>query len=629
MSDVEPLSVTGFDQLSDQVATKTVQTNSVAREIELQNQNRVLSREILALQDGHRNIMNLLIMVQGLLHELSKDNVRHDFLAGAFGVDDCSIDMLESLDVFREIMLPSPRAPKGRSTGNDDAVAFASRLLAGNAGEPVVRDSAFPIEMSFREWRMVFQSLALSPYWLIKDNKMGNGHVSTALSGRGCSSGGAGRCAASASHDDLDLRTSSPPLNHQERRKKFKIKKQERSRRNRYKDTYDGASSSPLTGSGHQGSSSDDSPDRSTRHKTRNKKADLSLVQVLQNLRLPKEVVPPGVFDRRSGDSFKSFLSSFDRYYESKYTGDDRDKARHLGQYLGSEMKRWYDAIGGRNRRYKEVCRELLDIYNSERLSTKEESYRKFQQIVVLPADSMKMYTLRLEHAAQKAFPDVAEMERQLCRKLKETAPHAFQILLAAARSTLSMLGERKMSWQRMKLVADDFDRQTREVVVQRDLSPVWADQGQILYSRPDPVGFVRNNMNERRTNEREPNKPSANLSSAPANQDFGYGTRDFYRQRGARPREQSMNRGTRPPSPRDGSNGLFCDWCGRQGHSEELCWKKKGLCFLCGGSGHRKDTCPKYRSSRRQPKCSVCGGAHLGGTCSRPLDGVVDPALN
>lgn len=139
----------------------------LSREIEeLHNQSRILSREILTVQDAHKNIICVLIRCQGLLYELSKEQVRYDFLHGKIdGLTDCSDEMLLSLDELRTVMLLSPRAERNGLICGDEAVSFASRLFSKDAGEPMVQGAFLPIRQYFGEWRTVFQRLLSSSYW--------------------------------------------------------------------------------------------------------------------------------------------------------------------------------------------------------------------------------------------------------------------------------------------------------------------------------------------------------------------------------------------------------------------------------------------------------------------------------
>ena len=51
-----------------------------------------------------------------------------------------------------------------------------------------------------------------------------------------------------------------------------------------------------------------------------------------------------------------------------------------------------------------------------------------------------------------------------------------------------------------------------------------------------------------------------------------------------------------------------YCNWCGRCGHLEEECWKKKGLCTLCGRGNHFMKTCYKYRPKPFRQHCLFNG---------------------
>lgn len=58
----------------------------------------------------------------------------------------------------------------------------------------------------------------------------------------------------------------------------------------------------------------------------------------------------------------------------------------------------------------------------------------------------------------------------------------------------------------------------------------------------------------------------------------------------------------------------LECTWCHKRGHSQVMCWKRKGLCLICGNNHHISD-CPRYIPPPRLT-CSTCSGPHLGSGC-------------
>ena len=65
------------------------------------------------------------------------------------------------------------------------------------------------------------------------------------------------------------------------------------------------------------------------------------------------------------------------------------------------------------------------------------------------------------------------------------------------------------------------------------------------------------------------------------------------------------------------------CNWCGRMGHLEEDCWKKKGLCCLCGSNIHSETACLRYRP-RIATEWAVCRGEDSdGGQSNSPISGL------
>lgn len=236
--------------------------------------------------------------------------------------------------------------------------------------------------------------------------------------------------------------------------------------------------------SGTSRSSSSSSLSSSRSQSRRGRKDVGDLADALRFLKVGREVVPPSIFNMGSGDSLKRFFKTYEKYFDRKYSGDDRDRARHLYQFLGSDLKSCYDAIDGRHRKYRDLKVELLDIVESQRINGRETFYRKFQGATHSPEEPVKMYALRLEHLAGKAFPSKSEAKRQLCRKLRDTAPAEFLVALTGAQSTLSMLGEKEISWDRMRKVAESHDRLKREGFVRQ----AHAVDPQVWYSRSSAV---------------------------------------------------------------------------------------------------------------------------------------------
>ncbi|CAH2812188.1 MAG: hypothetical protein CBHOC_5372 [uncultured Caballeronia sp.] len=96
----------------------------------------------------------------------------------------------------------------------------------------------------------------------------------------------------------------------------------------------------------------------------------------------------------------------------------------------------------------------------------------------------------------------------------------------------------------------------------------------------------------------------------------------DFGPPRGARS-QGSLAQGSQlsePPSERGSSGSVSqgrqpvvrCGYCGKAGHTVEICWKKSKKCLKCGSAEHRVATCPRRKEiegvsgSGEQPKGSA-----------------------
>jgi hypothetical protein len=632
---------------------------------ELRMQNKILSREIITLNQSHDSILNGLVMCQGLLAQFMLPKVRQAFIVGKFDVECNSDEVLLSLDVIREVLLPYPSSAKGKAVTDHGAVQFIMNLLSKDAGEPT--DSlgvALPYRQSFGAWRTLMHSLMSSNAWKslhdsgLIDDKVGSGttHLppgnrddAKSSSGpdyskhfctkdmnfgspksnrvkysldRGEASGfhkghaGEGAVSELASgfvelKSDVVGRRSgfhySKDVNHN-RRPHVQSKS---SRRAEVKISVTSSEESNSGGSSDSDGSSESEPSERCRgrHRVRRfaKAAGTTLADALRSLKVTKEVVRPSSFNSSSGVSLKRFLSDFERYFESKFEGTGRDMSVQLGKFLEGSVRNAYDAMGGSHLHYSKLKPRLLEWYGSERPSVRQKKFDEFQAAKLRGDDTLTIYAMRLEQLALKAFPDsVTERERQLRKKFRQTVPSSFIAKLDNALSALAMFGEKKLSWSRIKQLGEAEDRLTRE----RKEDSVPFDQ--YANANAKAIWFSRNPSvpQDVKRDDYQPKQPS-----------------DY---RGARPKtfqNTVFHKQSSPPrfrpnscsSPTSASRPI-CWYCGREGHIEMSCWLKQGACELCGGLDHNKNKCPKYfsRHGAMPLKCSLCGGDHLGKDCPR-----------
>lgn len=331
---------------------------------------------------------------------------------------------------------------------------------------------------------------------------------------------------------------------------------------------------------------------------------DGELYRLLNQMKHPREAVSPEVFSGEEGASLREFLEDYEVFFATKYDGNEKQQARVLGQYLDGPTKRAYEAMEGAKLRYSSLKVELLHWYKGERISMRNRSDNEFRRAKMVRGDTLRIYALRLERLASRAFPEsVSACERQLCRKFWKSVPDSFHKILSNSEKSLALHGEaRKLDWSEMVRLAESEDRYKRdrreEISSESEAEP---DLG-IWYSRPSsrPQTCQRGAGNQ---------GTSGNRTRTDARVTF----KDEYK-------DSNLKTNPRAPFVAEGvmNRPLICNWCGRRGHVESSCWMKSGACLICGSNAHGKDRCPKYDSgwSGFKPSCSVCGGPHLGKDC-------------
>ena len=316
----------------------------------------------------------------------------------------------------------------------------------------------------------------------------------------------------------------------------------------------------------------------------------------------PKEAVPPGTFDGEDGTSLRTFLDRYERYFSLKYEGNDHDRAVGLANFLRGTALGAYKAMSGSQIKYSRLKPLLLDWYKSERTSVRQQKLDDFANAKYQSSDSFRLYCLRLEQLAEKAFPgNLAERERQLRKKFRETVPPFFLNKLENAQSAVSAMGDGKLTWQRMKKVAETEDvlrkeKNSRKGNGEKLNTSVWFNS-----SKP-VVESSRNSTQEGRTRGITPVN-----SRGRGPQTYGRGVGNTY---GRTERKSPLN---------EKQAFQYCAWCGKMGHTERFCWLKKGACISCGSQDHVREHCPTpaSRRSTMRLQCSVCDGDHLGKDCS------------
>lgn len=605
------------------------------------------------------NLIYQAFVFLGFISEFSKPEVRSAFLRGHFCIPGNSDEMLRSIDLICDMLLPSPKVMIGSGGAAVPlaGVRFFVRLLAEGGDEPTDMAGNFlPVRQSYQQWFSLLSDLSASKFWKNPpsdpvdvrskmhlqssspkeqasfQNKNIGSHFVAPLLPLHCSNslGKDVKRGAIASKPlksflygksiDLMEENKYEPRgpnrdDHQESEYKFiqhdqgqqsRTKRQvqrylppSRGRHQRYRrDSSSHTSETCVTESSFERSLS---PVIRRRHR-RDDQRDIGTM--LENLRLNKEAIPPGTFSGKDGASLKLFLSDYEKYFATKFDGNERQQAKHLGEYLTGRAKQVYEAVEGSRMKYSNLKDELLDWYRSEKTSSRSRGETEFEKANMSSSDTLKIYALRLERLAAKAYPDsLRERERQLCRKMWSSAPRAFVKVMNESERHISVVSHKKrLDWNMIVKLTEAEERQRKSW--ENPKSAGGSDEEcAVWYSRP---GYSRE------VNLRKGELPNQNNGSSLIGRRDKYGPTVFH----------NSNRGS-PPGRNGGNNRPrsdipICQWCGRMGHLENSCWAKVGACLICGSSEHDKDRCP---SNRYLPQCSNCGGAHLGRDCDQLLN--------
>ena len=502
-----------------------------------------------------------------ILRELKRPEVRKDFLAGyIMRAPDPSM-ILGCLDALYDLIAPDFIDKVDVRTNHLEIMGVhACRLLQGSSESFPLQGQSDQLEQfTYGEWLEALTKLISCPYWETRGDRLSiKGEVAPKReimqpvvdNGMSKSKGG------SALH-------SQPEQPH---RKKVTQSPRLQARNVRDLDEFGSFECIEI------GDSSDDTSSDS----------DVDVLggfpRIRKNKYYFKDVVSPEPFDIDGHLSLKSFLCDFERYFLTKYSGNERDFCRELGRFLEGEIKEAYTALGGSTLRYRKMKEKLLEWNKSQHVGKGYKRKAEFLKACMREGESYKLYCMRLQDLVNKAYPhDNFEALKLLKKRLLATVPDWFAKCVEKREEMKHMISSgAKLTWADIVEVAETQDKKNKKRCLYKDVGDV------------DGISKLM---------------PLVRVSAAQST-----GTQSP----GVSPVTNSVPRTSSPQQPSRPVSTGQCNYCGWPGHTEVMCRRKAGVCYTCGDPGHIRSDCPNNQkaSTSFRPTCSKCNGDHLGKDC-------------
>ena len=541
------------------------------------------------------------VALQPLLLQFSHPKVRGDFLHGEFSsYSENPQWALQKLDMIRVAVMPQWHGSETVVRQRTKSAAKHITSIIQKSEEMCALNPSVDDRWTYAEWNTFLSNIATSKYWgntpfinrcvhylpdTSQDPVANSRHIKKekSLFGR--------RCDENSSDEEM-----SAPGRRQSRRKSTSgIGK--RLGRLRKSDTSEEAETDVNEHQARSRSSplvkmeeivltdSDDAAEESL--------LDWPLTDTVATSSKPRSyrrVVKPQPFEMDGRQHLKSFLEVYEHYFEREYAGTSRECTQELRRYLKGELREIYDILGGRELLFPDMKSELLRWYKEERVGGRQYWREQLKMAHPKPNESLHLYGLRLKDLASRAYPtDKVEGARQLRSTFLNTAPDEFADEVSQVEQYQRIMQRQsgskaeRLTWVSIMDLARQYDK--KQNVAGKSEQPVSSTPDKLVWFNHAPEHDSVEKLQMEGACTGGPGKKTNKMAS------------QIY----------SSTR-TIP----------VCYWCGKKGHIEVNCRKKKGLCLICGGVHQLKD-CPNYKATQKvQLRCSTCHGDHLGQDCSK-----------
>jgi hypothetical protein len=116
------------------------------------------------------------------------------------------------------------------------------------------------------------------------------------------------------------------------------------------------------------------------------------------------KVVTPPKFSANGKVSLKEFFTTFENYFEKKFSGTTYDQTQKLADFLDGDLLTVYHVRGGRKLKYREMKCQLLDYHKSHKVGGKRYWRQEFAKASPNFDESWDIFGLRLVELAELAY---------------------------------------------------------------------------------------------------------------------------------------------------------------------------------------------------------------------------------
>ncbi len=314
-----------------------------------------------------------------------------------------------------------------------------------------------------------------------------------------------------------------------------------------------------------------------------------SILEKLDNRKVPDIEV----FSEESGLSLRKYLQKFEDYCIQNFKGSRDSWIGELERHLQDRALKAFRSLHDVSDTYDSIKEKLCDWFHDLRDVRKEEHKSLFKKARPDTAESMYLYSTRLERLYKRAYPKRnTTTSRELREKFATSAPKRFRKILQSQIMTCK-IKEEPVQWKMLQKCARHFDIE-QERKRNRDES---SSECEMTVNLCGGKRMKDATMQHDAASSSQPVNVTGACELSPFERS---GRRAPEHQHTQRQEEARWYAHVNPPV--SAGNNEACAFCGRMGHTSNECRSRLKQCFVCGSANHFLRDCPNRREHRNRP---------------------------